>query len=368
VESILEWEPFCQHWNGIWIARRDDYIIGVSASDSHLSWWGGPSIAIQFHYSSASDPHPLFPTMNSIEFHAMGCRMMAVVDNESPAAESALKNLPVWFEDWEQVLSRFRFDSELSRLNRSAGQSVEVSETLAEVFQAARRAENFTGGLVRPTILDALIDAGYDRSFDLMSAARVTAPEAGLALPHLTTVIDWDASTRTLFLPEFGHLDFGGVAKGWATGQAVDRLKQFGPTLVDAGGDIAISCLRADGQPWSVGILDPFRPETHFETLRLERGGVATSGTDYHRWQVDGGWRHHLIDPGTGLPAESDVLTATVIAPDALLAEAAAKAVVIAGGQSGLEWLESDPTLAGVLILQSGEALYSRRMPAYLWS
>ena len=305
--------------------------------------------------------------MNTIEFHAMGSRMLAIVDDESPAAESALKRVPGWFEEWEQALSRFRFDSELSRLNRSAGQPVVVSQTLGEVFLASRAAESFTGGLVRPTVLDALVQAGYDRSFDLLSAAQAAAPEAVLDLPNLTAAIGWEASTRTLSLPEAIHLDFGGVAKGWATQQAMNRLKEFGPSLVDAGGDIAVSGPRADGQPWAVGIRDPFHPEEHFETLRLEGGGVATSGIDYHRWQQGGVWNHHIIDPGTGFPAESDVLAATVIAPDALRAEAAAKAVIIAGSRSGLDWLEADPSLAGELILQSGEALYSQRMQTYLW-
>jgi FAD:protein FMN transferase len=305
--------------------------------------------------------------MNNIEFHAMGSHMLAVLDTESSTAESALKHLPAWFEEWEQALSRFRFDSELSRLNRSAGQPLVVSEILGQVFLASRDAENFTGGLVRPTVLDALMQAGYDRSFDLMAAARAAVPQAVLAPPDLTAEIGWDESTRTLSLPESVHLDFGGIAKGWAARQAMDRLNKFGPALVDAGGDIAISGPRSDGQPWAVGIRDPFHPDEHFETLRLERGGVATSGTDYHRWQQGGVWNHHLIDPETGLPAESDVLAATIIAPDALRAEAAAKAVVIAGSRSGLDWLESDPTLAGVLVLQSGEALYSQRMQTYLW-
>ena len=305
--------------------------------------------------------------MNRIEFHAMGSRMLAVLDNESPAAQSALNGVPGWFEQWEQALSRFRSDSELSRLNRSAGRPVVVSQTLGQVFQASREAERFTGGLVRPTVLDALVQAGYDRSFDLLSAAQAAAPEAVLDLPNLTAAIGWDAAARTICLPEAVHLDFGGVAKGWAAHKAVEQLKAFGPVLVDAGGDIAVSGPRADGQPWPVGIRDPFHPEEHFETLRLERGGVATSGTDYHRWRQGGRLNHHLIDPGTGLPAESDVLAATVIAPDALQAEAAAKAVIIAGSRSGLDWLEADPGLAGVLILQSGEALYSQRMQTYLW-
>jgi thiamine biosynthesis lipoprotein len=305
--------------------------------------------------------------MNRIEFHAMGSRILAIVDNATPASERALQRVPLWFEEWEQVLSRFRYDSDLSRLNQAAGQPVAVSQTLWDVFMAARAAEQFTGGLVRPAILNALVHAGYDRSFDLLPVANFAAPAAAYDLPELTTAISWDEPTRTIWLPESVQLDFGGVAKGWAACQAASRLMEFGPTLVDAGGDIAISGLRLDGQPWPIGIRDPFHPGMDFATLRLESGGVATSGTDYHRWQQGDVWNHHLIDPATGLPAESDVLAATVIAPDTLRAEAATKAVVIAGSQAGLDWLESDPTMAAVLVLQSGELLYSRRMPEFLW-
>jgi thiamine biosynthesis lipoprotein len=211
--------------------------------------------------------------MNRIEFHAMGSRILAVVDDPTPAAGRALQCLPGWFEDWEQVLSRFRFDSELSRLNQSAGRPVAVSETLWSVFMAAREADEFTGGLVRPTILNALVQAGYDRSFDLLPAACSAAHASALDLPQPTTAISWDEPTRSLCLPASVQLDFGGVAKGWAARQAAGQLMEFGPALVDAGGDIAISAPCLDGQPWAIGIRDPFHPGRDFETLRLQRGG-----------------------------------------------------------------------------------------------
>ncbi len=305
--------------------------------------------------------------MKKLEFHAMGSRILAALDADTDEAQQAVDQVPAWFEDWEQALSRFRIDSELSRLNHSNGQPFRVSEVLAEVFTAALEAEQFTGGLVRPTVLDALLQAGYDRSFDLISSAPLAEQQGRPDLPIPGAALPWDASTRTLTLPEGVHLDFGGVAKGWAAGKAADRLAAFGPALVEAGGDVAIRGLQADGQPWPIGIRDPFHPGQHFETLRLEGGGVATSGIDYHRWQRNGLWNHHLIDPATGLPVQSDVLAATVIAPDVLTAEAAAKALIITGSRAGLDWLEADPRLAGVIILQSGEALYSRRMDQFLW-
>ena len=305
--------------------------------------------------------------MKQIEFHAMGSRILAIIDSEAPQAERTLKSLPTWFEEWEQVLSIFRFDSELSRMNKAAGLPARVSDVFWEVFQVGCEAEEFTGGLVRPTVMDALLQAGYDRSFDQMPEYQAVTPVSNLTLPAALSVITANKTDHTILLPEHVHLDFGGIAKGWAAHQTTIRLMEYGSVLVDAGGDISISDLPRNHEPWAVGIRDPFQPDAHFETLRIERGGVATSGTDYRRWQQGDSMNHHLIDPGTGLPSRSDVLAATVVAPDILQAEAAAKAVVISGSQVGLGWLEEHPSLAGVLVLQSGEILYSQRMDDYLW-
>jgi FAD:protein FMN transferase len=305
--------------------------------------------------------------MKKIDFRAMGCSMTVLLDGTSGAADEALTHVPAWFEEWEQVLSRFRPGNELDRLNHSDGRPMAVSRTLWEVFQAAGSAEKFTGGLVAPTVLDALVRAGYDRSFESLPPFQ-TGPSFGSSgLTDPTGVIVWDVPTRSIILPESVHVDLGGIAKGWAAEQAVRRLSHLGPVLVNAGGDIAISGLMNDGQPWPVGIEDPFNTGAHFETLMLAGCGVATSGKDFHRWLKDGIWHHHIIDPRTGLPADTDVLAATAIAPTVMEAEAAAKAVLILGSQAGLGWLEADSGLAGVLVLENGNIIYSRNMDKYLW-
>jgi thiamine biosynthesis lipoprotein len=305
--------------------------------------------------------------MKRIEFQAMGSRMLALLDSNAAQADETLARLPAWFEEWEQVLSRFRPGNELDRLNRSGGRPMAVSQTLWEVFQAATTAEKFTGGLVAPTVLDALVSAGYDRSFESMPAIQMGSSFATPAYAGPSGVIVWDAPTRSLVLPDSVHLDLGGIAKGWAADQALRRLSHLGPALVAAGGDIAISGLKNDGQAWPIGVDDPFTIGAHFETLKLARCGVATSGRDYHRWLKDGIWYHHIIDPRTGLPADTDVISATVVAPTVMEAEAAAKAVLILGSQAGLDWLEADSGLAGVLVLENASRIYSRNMENFLW-
>jgi FAD:protein FMN transferase len=305
--------------------------------------------------------------MKRIEFRAMGSRMQALLDSTSHAADDALQSLPVWFEEWEQALSRFRPGNELDRLNHSDGRPISVSQTLWDVFLAARTAEQFTGGLVTPTVLDALVWAGYEHSFESLPALQTGPSFASLGMPGSSGILVWDVPTRSLVIPASVHLDLGGIAKGWAADQAVRRLSHLGPVLVDAGGDIAIRAPLRDGQAWPVGIDDPFNSGAHFETLKLESGGVATSGKDYHRWLKDGTWQHHIIDPRTGLPADTDILAATVVAPTIMEAEAAAKAVLILGSHAGLDWLEADSGLAAILVLEDGSRIYSRNMEDYLW-
>ena len=302
--------------------------------------------------------------LHRLEFRAMGCEMLAIVDAKS--RPSLLAQVPEWFEEWEQVLSRFRFDSELTRLNQTHEQPVSVSETLWDVLQAARKAEQITDGLVTPTLLAAIVEAGYDRPFDLLPQQTANRPVPDLTTPPPLTAITMNYPDRTVSLPAGMNLDFGGVAKGWAADQAMKRLQAEGPALVDAGGDIGISSPRLDRSPWPIGITDPFQPDEEFETLYLRAGGIATSGKDRRRWLRNGILQHHIIDPLTKQPADTDVLTVTVIAPDVLQAEAAAKAAFILGRRSGLEWIETQPKLAALLVTEHGEVLYSQKIQEYL--
>jgi thiamine biosynthesis lipoprotein len=305
--------------------------------------------------------------MEQIEFKAMGCQMLAALDNHSSKTRQRLERVPEWFEEWEQCLSRFREDSELSNLNRSADAPRRVSKILWDVFQAARQAQRSSDGLVTPAVLDALVSAGYDRSFDTLITGPISPVlrTAGPVLPFST--IEEDDVNRSIQLPEGLRLDFGGVAKGWAADQAMKRLQVYGPALMDAGGDIAISGPKAEGQPWPVGVQDSLNSAEDLMVVGLNHGGIATSGRDYRRWNKDGITMHHIIDPRTSLPADTDVLSATVIAPNILEAETAAKVVLISGSQAGMAWLETHPPLAGLLVLEDGQKIYTNGFENYIW-
>jgi thiamine biosynthesis lipoprotein len=301
-----------------------------------------------------------------LKFRAMGSDMLVVLDQGADSIPGALTQVPAWFEEWEQSLSRFRADSELSRLNQTFDQPVPVSQIFWDVFETSQWAERYSNGLVTPTIFDAMLDAGYDRSFDELPRYQGRSQLYDRALPRLLSAVIVDEIAHTICLPEGLHLDFGGVAKGWAAHQAMQRLQEQGPALVNAGGDVAISGPHTDGSEWQIGVNNPFERGADFEFLYVKDGGVATSSTDHRRWVQDGRLRHHIINPLTGQPVETSLLSATIIAPTVMEAEAAAKTVMIMGVDDGMAWIESNPHLAGLLMVENGHALYSKKMQEYL--
>jgi len=302
--------------------------------------------------------------MQKISFHAMGCQMLAVIDSPLPAAQAQLDQVPDWFETWEQHLSRFRPDSELSQVNLGSGEQP-ISTVLAQVIRAGLLAERQSNGLVSPLILNALEAAGYDRNFaDLPE--EISAPVDPLVW-NTNWNLQLDIDSHKLILPQGARLDLGGIAKGWAADRAAQRLGKLAPALVDAGGDIAASAPQADGSPWPVGVADPLDPEDQLDLVMLWRGGVATSGRDYRRWRKDGIWQHHIIDPRTGLPAQTDVLSVTAIAPSTRMAETAAKTALILGSLDGLRWIDERPELAGLIVLEDGSTIPSRSWLDNVW-
>jgi len=278
-------------------------------------------------------------------FRAMGTEIELLV--EADGAAGALDAAEHEFHRLEALLSRFREDSELSRLNREG--SLAAGPDLRRVVELALAARERTGGRFDPTIHDALVAAGYDRSFEQIDP-RCQAPcpapgVAGGAVSLEGARIELDAGVR---------LDLGGIGKGYAAERAAEILATAGPCLVNAGGDIAVRRGR-----WPVGVETAAEPLT----LELAHGGLATSGRDRRRWRRDGRELHHLIDPRTGEPAESDLLRVTAIAPDAVEAEIAAKSLFLAGSDRAAR--EADAAgVAAVLVTGDGRTILAGGLAA----
>ena len=230
--------------------------------------------------------------MIHIEFRAMG----TVVEAWCPD-EAAGQRLQDWFEHVEQLCSRFRDDSELSRINGSNGGCIEVSETLLEVLRAGDQARALTGGLVDIGVGSGVTAWGYDRTFDLVTSLDEAPP--------LSTEPEWSLEGRTLIISAGTQLDLGGVAKGWACDRSVEKGMA---TVVSAGGDI-----RSIDSRTVVPIIDPWGVVA--ARICLGNGGLATSSTTRRRWKVGTREVCHIIDPRTMEPVRTPILSATVL-PD----------------------------------------------------
>lgn len=251
----------------------------------------------------------------------------------------SLKWAEVFFARVEDELSRFRRTSALSRLNGAAGCGPQaVSPLLWTVLMSAMEAAGDSGGIYDPTLLRPLERLGYDRTFDEVERCGATTTIA--AVPSLGS---WrrvwsDRGTRSVSLPADLALDFGGIAKGWTVDRVALVLAPLGPVLVDAGGDLrAIGVV--EGEAWPIAVQDPFEPERDCSVVRLAEGALATSSIGGRCWQRGGHTLHHVIDPRTGTMSQSDLYSVTVQAPTAMMADVAAKVVLVLGSGSGATYL-----------------------------
>jgi thiamine biosynthesis lipoprotein len=305
--------------------------------------------------------------LHHLAFRAMNCDMAAwVVAGDPRCAAECLEAVRDFMCTVEVRLSRFLPHSELSRLNASPGQAVPVSPLLWEVTRWALDSARCTGGLYDPTVLDALEAAGYDRTFQEVTADGRPPRPVAFSLQSWRD-IRLDPVTRCVTLPADLRLDLGGIAKGWAAARAGELLSQLGPCLIDAGGDIAVRGHLPGLTGWPVGVADPQGMETDLALLLVKDRGVATSGIDYRRWRRGGVVQHHLIDPRTRLPAQTDLLAVTVIAPDVMRADLYAKVALLLGAASGYGYLMRQRDTAGLLLCCDGTQQTTPGWQRYVW-
>ena len=288
----------------------------------------------------------LGPTMSEhlawADWDAIGTRIRLVV-TEASQLDWARAILTDDLAALDAACSRFRADSELMALDASAGQPTTVSPLLAEAVSAALRGAMLTGGLVDPTVGRAMETIGYDRDFD-------SVPAHGAALRiTVSHVPQWrqirlDESAHLLTVPAGVRLDLGATAKAWAADRSAQRIgRELGcGVLVSLGGDIAVAGQVPTGG-WSIRVQDitgdPSSPaQGPSGVIAIRAGGLATSSTSARRWQRGGDLMHHILDPRTGRPADSDWRTVSVAAGSALDANIASTASIIRG-RSAVGWL-----------------------------
>jgi FAD:protein FMN transferase len=278
-----------------------------------------------------------------IVFHSMGSDVRLLIgppllgDGCAPAA--AAERERTYVEDFAARLSRFRGDSELSALNRDCRRMVPVGPLLRAAVRAGLWAAERSGGLVDPTLVGALEDAGYATSHDgrrseslrdALAAAPVRRPARAHPAQRWRDV-HVDDRQGVVRRPPGIRLDTGGTGKGLCADAVASRLSGHTRFVVDCGGDLAIGGVGAQIEPYEIEVEHPLTAET-IRTLRVGAGGIATSGLNVRIWRDgQGRYAHHLLDPSTGTPVWTGLVGATALAPTALEAETLTKMALLLG-------------------------------------
>ena len=328
--------------------------------------------------AALSDATAAYPQSNwhwtGYSFTAMNTTVQTWLYSQTDS--SVLLDVQRLFNSFEKRLSRFDANSELARLNASEQEVFRASPTLLDAVEIALLAAQATGGLYDPTILNDLEQAGYDRSFEKIDQAApiwqipAVSPN-GPVKPAKPGSLAFRAvyvnrARREIYKPHGLRLDLGGMGKGWTVVRAADRLQGLGPYLINAGGDIFGYNSPPGQKGWQIDVVHPLKPEQFMVRVYLHHRALATSTIAKRRWQRNGQIFHHLIDPRTGQPSQTDAVSVSVVADRTVMAEIYAKVALILGAEHGISYLADLPGVEGLFYTAQGEILYTAGFEAIL--
>ena len=289
---------------------------------------------------------------------ALGSAVVLTLIVDDPAtADGLFADLWNHIHSFEKQFSRFLPDSELTHFNQQAGQPVEVTKSFKRLLQTCQKFSQITDGLYNPFILPDLQKAGYVASWPKPDASTSQDYSHRQAAPIDQLIIKGDSAQ----IPVNSALDFGGIGKGYlldelATGLKKQKVKAYWLSL---GGDIVCAGNDLDGAPWQVAIANAQKPgEVVGHMSAATKGGaIATSGTTKRRGAKTGKQWHHIIDPRSGQPAQTDVVTASVSAATATEADVFAKCLVILGSQAAQQFAKQRALYSVILQTENGDIL-----------
>ena len=259
----------------------------------------------------------------------------------------------------EQLMSTHLAGSEISRLNRAAGEeySIAISPEVLEVIQ-----RGVSWGEQSNGTLD--ISIGPASRLWRFEDEAPSIPDAGALAQAVRLVnfrnIEIEASHIRLKRPGMS-LHLGAIAKGYAVDQAMAVLKKYKirHALINAGGDLKVLGSREKGKPWTIGLQHPRKPEEMIASFKLSDKAVATSG-DYQKYfMLENTRYHHILDPASGMPARGTI-SATIIADSVMDADALATAVFVMGPEKGIAWVDSLSGVEAMVVSESGAVLFSK--------
>ncbi|NHM32032.1 FAD:protein FMN transferase [Neobacillus terrae] len=253
-------------------------------------------------------------------------------DNKEEA-EAAINRAFEQFRRVEQACSRFSPDSELMQVTRVIGKSVQISRYLFGPLMFALEVAKLTYGKFDPSIGKVMEEQGYNRHYLTSSVINSAAADA---VTYRDIILD--PSAHTLLLKKPLVIDLGAVAKGFSIDLAANELKEFDGFVINAGGDIFAGGMEQEGIPWKVGIQHPEKKEQIVHVFEISNLAVCTSGS-YERRNVKVPGMHHIINPETK-KSPNELVSSTVIAPYAMIADTFSTAGFLLGADKGKKLLE----------------------------
>jgi FAD:protein FMN transferase len=299
----------------------------------------------------------------------MGAQLhLSAWTGDQDGARAAFEAVFAEFERLDGIMSVWRPESEIVRLNQAAGErQVTVGDDVISVLQTARQVSEWTGGKFDVTFgaLSGLWKFDHDQDNRVPDMNEVR---------RLLPLVDYrslrvDEKSKTAFLASRSmRVHLGGIGKGYAIDRAIDILRRRGlrDFMIQSGGDLYVAGHK-DGKPWRLGIQDPRGPAGRiFATIDLSDSTFSTSG-DYERFFIAGGRRyHHIIDPSTGEPSQSGCRSVTIVTDRAVIADGLSTGVFLLGPEKGLSLLERLPGVDAVIVTTSNEVLVTPRLKGRL--
>lgn len=271
-------------------------------------------------------------------------------------AESALASCKAEIQALDSLLSVTDENSDIGRIN--AAGSATVSADTAEIIRCALQTGGETGGALDITVYPVLKEWGF-------TASEYRVPD-GERIADLLQAVDYaqvQLDGGTVTVPEGVQLDLGSLAKGYASDKAAEILRESGVTsaLINLGGNIMTIGYNPKGGPWRIGIRDPFSLDENIGVLEVADKAVVTSGS-YERCFTaeDGTTYHHIIDPSTGAPARSGLVSVTVIGDSGIRCDALSTALFVMGAEKAEEYYREKGDFDMILVTEGGEIFITK--------
>ncbi len=276
--------------------------------------------------------------MQSKELYAMDTYMTvkAYGDNASEALSESVKKI----QELDSLLSTGDENSEIYALNHSG--SAALSDTSAYLYQRSMEINSATDGAFNPLVYPLMDAWGFTTdNYKVLTQSEI---DKLLPLTDISKVTFDDETNEITFAEEGMAIDFGGIAKGYTSDSVAQIMREnnVGGAIINLGGNVCVIGTKADGSYWKVGIQDPKDSSKCLGVLSLTDKCVITSG-GYERYFTENGKTyHHIIDPATGMPADSGLLSVSIISDDGTLADGLSTALFVMGlDKATTFWRES---------------------------